>query len=127
MRNPPLQESETVEWKRSLAELKQGLESMAAILNNHRMGTPWFGVRNEGDIDSFNGPSFLVLLEEETGQKEPTASQKTSQKESEAPKKTGKKPQRSGPCRPHGTTFGKHQGTGCSMPDEYSQCAASRQ
>ena len=45
-----LQESETVELKKSLAELKQGLVSMAAILNKHQAGTLWFGVRNDGAI-----------------------------------------------------------------------------
>ena len=46
----PLKESETVELKKSLAELKQGLVSMAAILNKHQAGTLWFGVRNNGAI-----------------------------------------------------------------------------
>jgi len=50
MSKQPLQESETVELKKSLAELKQGLVSMAAILNKHQAGTLWFGVRNNGAI-----------------------------------------------------------------------------
>ena len=50
MSKQPLQESETVELKKSLAELKQGLVSMAAILNKHQAGTLWFGVRNDGAI-----------------------------------------------------------------------------
>jgi ATP-dependent DNA helicase RecG len=50
MRKPSLQENETVELKRSLTELKQGLVSMAAILNKHHAGTLWFGVRNDGAI-----------------------------------------------------------------------------
>ena len=45
-----LKESETVELKKSLAELKQGLVSMTAILNKHQVGTLWFGVRNNGAI-----------------------------------------------------------------------------
>ena len=45
-----LQESETVELKKSLAELKQELVSMAAILNKHPAGTLWFGVRNDGTV-----------------------------------------------------------------------------
>lgn len=45
-----LKESETVELKKSLAELKQGLVSMAAILNKHPAGTLWFGVRNDGTV-----------------------------------------------------------------------------
>jgi predicted HTH transcriptional regulator len=50
MSKQPLQESEIVELKKSLAELKQGLVSMAAILNKHQAGTLWFGVRNNGTI-----------------------------------------------------------------------------
>jgi ATP-dependent DNA helicase RecG len=50
MAKQPLKESETVELKKSLAELKQGLVSMAAILNKHQAGTLWFGVRNNGAI-----------------------------------------------------------------------------
>jgi len=45
-----MQESETVELKKSLAELKQGLVSISAILNKHQSGTLWFGVQNNGDI-----------------------------------------------------------------------------
>lgn len=41
-------ESETVELKKSLAELKEGLISMAAILNKHRSGELWFGVAPSG-------------------------------------------------------------------------------
>jgi len=47
---PPLKESETVELKKSLAELKQGLVSIAAILNKHRAGTLWFGVSPAGAV-----------------------------------------------------------------------------
>ncbi len=50
MSNQPLQESETVELKKGLTQLKQGLVSMAAILNKHQVGTLWFGVRNNGAI-----------------------------------------------------------------------------
>lgn len=46
--SPPMKESETVEFKKSLAELKAGLVSMAAILNKHGSGALWFGVRNDG-------------------------------------------------------------------------------
>jgi ATP-dependent DNA helicase RecG len=48
MQKPPLKEGETIELKKSLAELKQGLVSMAAILNKHQAGTLWFGVSNSG-------------------------------------------------------------------------------
>jgi len=48
MRKQKMQESETVELKKGLAELKQGLVSIAAILNKHQAGILWFGVRNDG-------------------------------------------------------------------------------
>jgi len=50
MGRQPLRENETVELKKSLTELKQGLLSVAAILNKHKAGTLWFGVRNDGAI-----------------------------------------------------------------------------
>ena len=43
-----LRESETVELKKSLAELKEGLVSMVAILNKHGSGELWFGVTPKG-------------------------------------------------------------------------------
>ena len=47
-RNSANKESETVEFKKSLAELKEGLTSMAAILNKQGTGELWFGVRHDG-------------------------------------------------------------------------------
>ncbi len=46
----PLHESETVELKKSLAELKQGLISIAAILNKHGAGELWFGIAPDGQV-----------------------------------------------------------------------------
>jgi ATP-dependent DNA helicase RecG len=43
-----MQENETIEFKKSLAELKEGLISIAAILNKHGNGELWFGVQNDG-------------------------------------------------------------------------------
>ncbi len=43
-------ESETVELKRSTSELKEGVVSVAAILNKHRGGEIYFGVRNDGAV-----------------------------------------------------------------------------
>jgi len=43
-----MRESESVELKKSLAELKDGLNSIAAILNKHGAGELWFGVRSDG-------------------------------------------------------------------------------
>ncbi len=42
-------ESETIEHKKSLSELKEGLVSMAAILNKHGRGELWFGIKNDGE------------------------------------------------------------------------------
>jgi ATP-dependent DNA helicase RecG len=41
-------ESETTEYKKTLGQLKDGLISIAAILNKHRQGELWFGVRDDG-------------------------------------------------------------------------------
>ncbi len=48
MSSDVLYESETVELKKSLAELKEGPISMAAMLNKHRRGELWFGVAPNG-------------------------------------------------------------------------------
>jgi ATP-dependent DNA helicase RecG len=50
MKKKKIQESETVELKKGLAELKEGIISISAILNKHQSGTLWFGVQNNGDI-----------------------------------------------------------------------------
>ena len=44
----PHVESETVEFKTSLAELKQGLISLVAMLNKHGQADLWFGVSPSG-------------------------------------------------------------------------------
>ncbi len=41
-------ENERTEFKKSLAELKEGLISIAAMLNKHGGGELWFGLRNDG-------------------------------------------------------------------------------
>ena len=45
-----LRESETIELKKSLGELKQGLISMVAILNKHSAGELWFGIAPDGRV-----------------------------------------------------------------------------
>ena len=42
-------ESETREFKKGLSELKEGLVSVAAVLNKHGEGELWFGIRNDGE------------------------------------------------------------------------------
>ena len=41
-------EGETIELKKSLASLKEGLISISAILNKHGAGELWFGVAPDG-------------------------------------------------------------------------------
>lgn len=43
-------ESETVEYKKSTGELKEGVISIASILNKHEHGDLYFGVKNNGDV-----------------------------------------------------------------------------
>ena len=54
MGKQPFQENETVELKKSLAELKQGLISIVAILNKHKAGILCFGVRNDGSVSGLS-------------------------------------------------------------------------
>jgi len=48
MREPTMTETETTEFKKSLAELKQGLISLAAMLNKHGHAQLWFGIAPNG-------------------------------------------------------------------------------
>jgi len=41
-------ENEKLEFKKTTAELKEGIISMVAILNKHGSGELYFGVRNDG-------------------------------------------------------------------------------
>ena len=43
-------ETEQIEFKTSLAEQKQGFESIVSILNKHQSGSLYFGVLDNGDI-----------------------------------------------------------------------------
>ena len=43
-------ETETVEFKKSTGELKEGIISLASMLNKHSTGTVFFGVKNNGDV-----------------------------------------------------------------------------
>ncbi len=48
MNAPSAMETETREFKKSLAELKQGLASLAAMLNKHGQAELWFGIAPNG-------------------------------------------------------------------------------
>ncbi len=43
-------ESETLELKKSTAELKEAVVSVASILNKHRAGSLFFGIKNDGTV-----------------------------------------------------------------------------
>ncbi len=43
-------ETETIEFKKSTGEIKDGVISIASILNKHGSGDLYFGVRNNGDV-----------------------------------------------------------------------------
>ena len=43
-------ETETVEYKKSTGELREGMESVASILNKHGHGELFFGVGNDGEV-----------------------------------------------------------------------------
>lgn len=43
-------ETEMVEFKRSTSELREGMESIASILNKHGHGELYFGVRTDGEV-----------------------------------------------------------------------------
>ncbi len=43
-------ESETVELKKSTSEIKEAIVSIAAILNKHRKGELYFGIKNDGTV-----------------------------------------------------------------------------
>lgn len=43
-------ESETIELKKSTAELKSGVVSIASILNKHGRGTLYFGIKDDGTV-----------------------------------------------------------------------------
>ena len=44
------QEHETLEFKKSTGELKEGIQSIVAILNKHGGGELYFGVRSDGEV-----------------------------------------------------------------------------
>ena len=49
-----MKETGSIELKKSLAELKEGLISIVAILNKHGAGELWFGVKNNGVAAGMN-------------------------------------------------------------------------
>ncbi len=45
-----MKESETIELKTSTSELKEAIISIASILNKHRQGEMYFGVKDNGTV-----------------------------------------------------------------------------
>ncbi len=43
-------ETETIEFKKSTSELKEGMVSISSILNKHAVGTLYFGIKPNGDV-----------------------------------------------------------------------------
>lgn len=43
-----MRENETMEFKKTLGQLKEGIISIASILNKHGEGELWFGIRDDG-------------------------------------------------------------------------------
>lgn len=43
-------ETEQIEFKKSTGELKEGVISIASMLNKHKSGVLYFGVRNDGEV-----------------------------------------------------------------------------
>ena len=43
-------ETEFIEFKKSTSETKEGLISIASILNKHKKGNLYFGVKDNGDV-----------------------------------------------------------------------------
>lgn len=46
-------ESETLEFEKTTREIKEGMVSIASILNKHGVGTLYFGVKPNGDVMMF--------------------------------------------------------------------------
>ena len=45
-----LRENEYIELKKSTSELKEAIISIVAILNKHRKGELYFGIKNDGEV-----------------------------------------------------------------------------
>lgn len=48
--NSKFQEDEITEFKKSTSELKEAIISMVSILNKHRHGTLYFGIKDDGTV-----------------------------------------------------------------------------
>lgn len=53
-------ETETIEFKKSTSELKEGMISISSILNKHGIGTLYFGIEPNGDVIGQNVSKSLL-------------------------------------------------------------------
>ena len=58
------EETEHIEYKKSTGELKEGVISVASILNKHGEGMLYFGVKNNGDVIGQKGKMINSIIEE---------------------------------------------------------------
>ena len=54
-------ENETLEFKKSTSELKEGIVSLSSMLNKHSEGTLYFGVKNDGTVIGQSNVSEATL------------------------------------------------------------------
>lgn len=50
MANINFLENEVIEFKKTTSELKEGIISIASILNKHGSGKLYFGIKDNGDV-----------------------------------------------------------------------------
>lgn len=63
--NVDFEENEILELKKSTSELKEAIISIAAILNKHRKGELYFGIKNDGSVVGQDTSEKIILLVKE--------------------------------------------------------------
>lgn len=58
-----LQEDEITELKKSTSELKEGVISIVAILNKHKHGKLYFGIKDDGTVVGQEIGNIIILQE----------------------------------------------------------------
>lgn len=61
--NVDFEENEILELKKSTSELKESIISIAVILNKHRKGELYFGIKNDGSVERW-GTGIRRIYEE---------------------------------------------------------------
>jgi len=57
-----IKESEIIETKRSVAQLKESLKSISAILNKHQKGMLYFGIGPDGKLSGIFPNPYQIIL-----------------------------------------------------------------